>query len=305
MQKAAADSSLFLFTLLAVGVGGSGLALVGIWVETRLEQNARRVFSGVLCSCLGVASAVLWGLHQPWAIVGPVLALGAATLAVCTVQTALARRWANRLYGPVSIWTLLLVVSPLFSLLYARHVNKADPRSVLLAAPDPTIRKEPTDPRAVTDQGREIELFHYGSVHSLERLETAVIELAGFSYEVIRIQGPSPDSNCHGWVFTGGLYCVASEQVDAILTDNGYRPVEQAEGGDLIIYSDDSGLPAHSGVVRFVTEDGRVLVESKWGPLGVFLHAPETQPFSRQFSFWRSPRAGHRLHVLPMASAVE
>ena len=93
--------------------------------------------------------------------------------------------------------------------------------------------------------------------------------------------------------------------MDTILADNGYEPVEQAEGGDLIVYRDDSGLVAHSGVVRFVGEDGRVLVESKWGPLGVFLHTPETQPFSNQYSFWHSPRLGHWLHVLAAVSPVD
>jgi len=300
-----ADPSLLLFTLHCVGAGGFVMGLAGIWVEIQLNRRAGRLFSGVLCVGLAATAVILWGLDQPRGVVGPVLALAAVPLSACVVHTALVRRWAHRVMQPLAIWAVLLVVSPVFSLTYARHVNKPDPRSVLAAAPDPTVRKEPTDPCAVTDLGRQVELFHYGSVRSLGPLEAAVIELAGFTHQVIRITGPSAESNCHGWVFTGGSFCVASEQVDAILADNGYAPVEQAEGGDLIIYRDGSGLPAHSGVVRFVGEDGRVLVESKWGPLGVFLHTPETQPFSPQYNFWRSPRLGHRLHVLAAPPSID
>jgi len=301
MHPSAADPRLFLFAVSCVGAGGSVLALAGIWVEMHLERRAKRTLSGMLCLCLGVSAAILWAIHQPVGIVGPVLVLEVASLAAYALHTDFGRRWANRMFEPLTIWTLLLVVSPVFALAYARHINRPDALSVLLAAPDPSIRKEPTDPRAVTDLGRDIDLFHYGSVHSLEPLEQAVLELAGFTYEVIRIKGPSDDSNCHGWVFTGGSFCVASEQVDTILADNGYQPVEQAQGGDLVIYQDDSGLAAHSGVVRFVREDGMTLVESKWGPLGVFLHTPEMQPFGHQFGFWRSHRPGHRLHLLEPA----
>lgn len=55
----------------------------------------------------------------------------------------------------------------------------------------------------MTGLGREVDLFHYGSVRSLEPLEAAVIELAGFTHQGIRIKGPSAESNCHGWGFTG------------------------------------------------------------------------------------------------------
>lgn len=297
----AVEPSPFVFAVLCAGVGGSVLALAGIWAERHMERRAKRIFCGVLCFCLGVAAAVSWMLHQPLEIVATILVLEVASLAAFALQTALGRRWASRILEPLAIWTLLLIVSPVFTLGYARHASRPDPLSVVLAAPDPSIRKDPAGPHAVTDMGRDIGLFHYGSVHSLESLEEAVIELAGFTYEVIRIKGPSDDSNCHGWVFTGGQFCVASEQVDSILADNGYQPVEQPQGGDLVIYRDASGLPAHSALVRFVGEDGRVLVESKWGPLGVFLHSPETQPFSNQFNFWRSPRLGHQLHILSPA----
>jgi hypothetical protein len=158
---------------------------------------------------------------------------------------------------------------------------------------------------AVTDLGREIELFHYDEVQTPEALEDSLLEAERFTHEVIRVEGPNATSNCHGWVFTRGVFCVSSEQVDTILADNGYVPVERAQAGDLVIYRDDSGLPLHTGVVRLVGDDGLVLLESKWGPLGVFLHTPETQPYGNQFGFWRSPRLGHRLRFMSDTPAAQ
>jgi len=53
----------------------------------------------------------------------------------------------------------------------------------------------------------------------------------------------------------------------------------------------------HTGLVRFVDDDGVILIESKWGPLGVYLHPPEAQPWGHDFTFYRSPRPGHLLRL--------
>jgi hypothetical protein len=244
-------------------------------------------------------------VRQPFTIVGPLLAFGVVSLAAYATHEASIRRWANRIVEPLGIWTLMLLFCPLFALGYARHVNRPDPLAVFLNDPGPSIQRDPHTPRALTDLGHEVELFHYGGEHSLDAMEEALIELERYALEVIRIQEPNPASNCHGWVFTGGAFCVAGEQVDTILIDNGYQPVDKAEGGDLIVYRDNSGLPAHIGIVCFVSAEGMVLVESKWGPLGVFLHAPDMQPYGTQFSYWRSPRVGHRLRGLDAGLAPD
>ncbi len=236
-------------------------------------------------------------------VVGPLLALGAACLAAYAMQAAFVRRWANRMLEPWGIWTMLLVAGPIFAAVYAHYLSQPDALPAMLTEPGPSIRKEAADPRAVTDLGREIELFHYDEVHSPEVLEASLLEMERFTHEVIRVEGPNATSNCHGWVFTGGTYGVQSEDVDTILADNGYEPVQPAQAGDLVVYRDDSGAALHTGLVRFVGDDGMLLVESKWGPLGVFLHTPETQPYGNQFGFWRSPRQGHRLHLSPAVTA--
>jgi hypothetical protein len=81
--------------------------------------------------------------------------------------------------------------------------------------------------------------------------------------------------------------------------------VEEPKEGDLIVYYEDANLTSilHSGVVRATGRDGFVLIESKWGVAGRFLHAPEAQPYSQHFAYVRSSREGHLLSGLrPPAS---
>jgi hypothetical protein len=298
MDKSSDDPNLLLFTVLCVGLGGSILALMGLWLEMRLGRRAKRILCGIFFLAFGITATILWVVRQPIAVVGPVLVFGGVSLAAYATQAASVRRWANRIVEPSGIWTLLLLASPLFALGYARHLNRPDPLAVFLTDPGPSVQSDPNAPHAETDLGREVELFHYGGEHSLGAMEEALIELERYTLEVIRLREPNPASNCYGWVFTGGTFCVAGEQVDTILADNGYEPIETVARGDLIVYRDSSGLPAHIGVVCFVGADGIVLVESKSGPLGVFLHTPYMQPYGRQFGFWRSSRPGHRLRGL-------
>ena len=42
---------------------------------------------------------------------------------------------------------------------------------------------------------------------------------------------------------------------------------------------------------------GGVLIESKWGFLGRFLHEPKNQCYSQDFAYYRSPRQGHLLRI--------
>lgn len=104
-------------------------------------------------------------------------------------------------------------------------------------------------------------------------------------------------SNCHGWVFTGGRYCLSAADVEAILRDNAYTRVDEPAPQDLIVYRDAEGMPVHTGIVKAVGADGFVLVESKWGQSQVFWHTPDDQRYSRRYDFWRSDRSGHLLHM--------
>jgi hypothetical protein len=116
---------------------------------------------------------------------------------------------------------------------------------------------------------------------------------------------PSEVCNCHGWVYTGGRFAIQSRFIPTLLADNGYEEVLEPQADDLVIYRAESGSVEHTGLVRMVGDDGLVLVESKWGPLGVYLHPVESQPYGTGHKFYRSPRAGHLVTVVPNSSVPE
>jgi hypothetical protein len=168
---------------------------------------------------------------------------------------------------------------------------------------------------AKTDAGRDIPLFNYELILVPEALEQRYFDprenqreflltlerhyLANIDQDIrklVRTAEPFPSSNCHGWVFTGGRFGIQDAHVAAILKENGYAPVNGERDSDLAIYRVD-GRIKHTGIVRI--RDGRTLVESKWGPFGVFLHTPASHPGS--FEFYRSRRAGHLLNLAPIS----
>lgn len=154
----------------------------------------------------------------------------------------------------------------------------------------------------VTDTGRIIPLskwevdpqafdaFDFNALYATARGISAVIPRAS----------PDSSSNCHGWVFTGGLFHLGGAQVDQILTDNGYYVVNKPKADDLVIYRDMQGKAVHTGLVRGVLEDGTVIVESKWSVSSRFLHRPEDQPYSEEFQYYRSSRLWHLVTIVPV-----
>lgn len=116
------------------------------------------------------------------------------------------------------------------------------------------------------------------------------------SHDRLIHRGPPSDSvNCHGWVFTGGRHGLTGRDVVTILADNGYATVTEPRPGDVCIYRDEVGTVSHSAVVRGVLDDGTVLVEGKWGWLGVYLHPVQESCYGTAFSFHRSARGTHVL----------
>jgi hypothetical protein len=116
-------------------------------------------------------------------------------------------------------------------------------------------------------------------------------------YRAIRIVEPDTTSNCIGWVFAGAHGWILCRDVQQILDDNGYQAVKVAREGDAVIYYDSNGKIDHAGTVVALLDDGRPLVESKWGYQGAFLHLPDATPYGDAWTFYRSARQGHLLHL--------
>lgn len=121
-----------------------------------------------------------------------------------------------------------------------------------------------------------------------------------FSGNVIQRAPAGPLANCHGWVFLDAQYLISGEAVQRILDDNGYEVVQEALAGDVIVYRDTDQNIVHTGVVRGVLDDGTIIIESKWGTEGVFLHNPLETPYLSNFEYYRSPRPTHRVNIVPV-----
>lgn len=175
---------------------------------------------------------------------------------------------------------------------------------------------------AITDKSRTLPLFHYEALvlqqevsppisptdatprRILEAGERQFLKNTQFeSVAKTRLSEPSGRSNCHGWIFAGGKFAIANEQVPLILQDNEYTAVQSPQDGDIAIVHKDREI-IHSGLARR-DQRGELFMESKWGPLGVFLHAPTAHPFSGNIAFYRSPRTGHLLTIAAANARID
>ena len=88
------------------------------------------------------------------------------------------------------------------------------------------------------------------------------------------------------------MYLLGPEDVELILKENGYHEVMEPQPGDVVIYRGGTEI-LHTAVVRYVAEGQPVLVEGKWGPLGVYLHPADKSTYGTDYTFYRSERPGH------------
>ena len=169
--------------------------------------------------------------------------------------------------------------------------------------------------KAITDKGREVPLFCYealalptnGQVLAISTNEERRVFFRRAEQhfltntrqqvsELHRIAEPHPVGNCHGWVFACGRFGIESADMAAILADNGYVAVDGARDGDLALYRKGNEI-IHSGSMCAVESNGQLLVESKWGPFGVFRHAVNEHPFGGRCTFYRTERGGHTMEI--------
>jgi len=213
------------------------------------------------------------------------------------------RRQMARLCTAKVVWGFALLASMIASRYLAAHVllsldRQSSPRELDLE--DVPIRRT----QALTDAGRPVSLFHFKMYSTAAEIEQFIAVNEKDLTQIIRLTEPNSAANCHGWVFTGGKYGIRDPEIAQILTDNGYGEVTAPREGDLAIYISDSKT-THSGIVRIADQRSPILVESKWGPFGVYLHGVDRQPFKGQCKFYRSERSGHLLALRGPAVALD
>jgi hypothetical protein len=285
-----------------VTLGFLGLALPALGVCRALHWH--RIGGTLSAVILMAAGLAFWKTDVPAFLPCVAAAISSAYLFAVSpesLQKALSRAITSR-----RAMVLLLIVGGWLGAggWIAHVVDRALPpgldASQLLPAYSPIDGVELSE-SAYTDRGRSIRLLGYPPSDEmdhemLKRNEKWYAQLHEFA--LIRVGPADRICNCHGWVFTNGRYNLHSEDVDMILTDNRYRIVTEPIPGDLVIYRDGLDRPIHTAVVKLVA-GSLILVESKWGHLGVFLHPVEAQPYGNDWAFMRTDRPNHLLRLSP------
>jgi hypothetical protein len=286
--------------VLNIALGGAALALVLLGVEYRASRWAQWI--NVACGLGLLLIAPIAFASAGWELAVPAALLGGAAIIAAVLRLDLVRQAILWLLRPGLVWCFLLAISAAgaLSITFRSDPQFGDDEFPMPAAAtfhflDGIV--------AVTDSGRELSLCAYDESASLLEEERGILGLSQYQHQLIRLAAPQTECNCHGWIYTGGQYAIRSRDVDAILADNGYLVVPQPEAGDLAIYRTPTDEIAHTALVRLVSNDGSIFVESKWGPLGVYLHPVAAQPYGNRHAFYRSSRAGHAVAVLPTSSA--
>lgn len=158
----------------------------------------------------------------------------------------------------------------------------------------------------LTDQGSLLPVFNWVALPE-EYEAFAQLSDREFRgrYSLTVTSPPTSQSNCHGWVFLRGKFLIFAEQVERILRENGYRAVAEPKAGDVIIYRDADNEILHSGLVWWVGPQGQVLVHSKFGVSGRYLHSPTEQPYGERFAYYRADRRRHAVRLRSAETAIQ
>jgi hypothetical protein len=269
----------------ALGLGGTAVALVCTQAPWPAWQ------------ALGLLAVLGFG--------GPLLLSPRAAVVYAAVFRALRR--------PRTQGALLLALAPLLGLAWLGQLSTAlpddppeDPRVAKLAQ---VLKVRPQPALAFyTDRGRRVPAYQPApgqlTPAELPDLEALLLRRGEMQTNLVRLAGPDLSSNCHGWTFTGGRCWIRTEEAEGILRDNGYQAVSAPRSGDLVAYRQENGTLAHSGVVTAVLNDGTVLVESKWGWAGRYVHPVAAQQYADRWEYLRSERDGHWLCAAPDPRSV-
>jgi hypothetical protein len=300
-------TSVFDTTILAIvllGVGAPLLGLVGL-----LGCFGRRLRVIVLASSallLSGLAAVAGILEQPLYLWLPSAVL-AALFCLCIIASSNPlERALNRMMGLVRgrilPWAVLLAAGPVLAFVWIWRLDAAATPQEPDFASNPAFAIVELERAAPTvtysDAGRPLPLYriaeHLSQVE-LSATDSSLFDAWGLSGHVIRTGAASDEYNCHGWVFAEGHYWVKGEDVPTILEDNGYRSTAQPQVGDIVIYRDYGAHVAHSGVVRVANPDNPILIESKLGKGGRFVHTPEALRYGVDLTYYHTARPDHSI----------
>jgi hypothetical protein len=303
-----------LFPVCILGFGGFLLGLLEMVARTARRKRLWTVAFAVCTAGLALLAGAAVYDRQPPAIWLPPLLLGTVGAVFLVVRLRYAARawhgvqWLAR--KRALQWLVLLFAGPCAGLAWACHLEQQGAAGAEFVQDgfdlfDRSDLSEISPSPATTDAGRPIQVLALTKEQDAAALHTfdqRFIADSIFKQRLFRVAGPDARTNCFGWVFTGGRFWIRkSEEVEAIVKDNGYQVVSVPQVGDLTIYRNAEGRISHVGIVR-VADDDLVLVESKWSWLGLYLHRPQDQCYGMDCTYYRSARGSHVLRGLDSAT---
>jgi hypothetical protein len=161
-----------------------------------------------------------------------------------------------------------------------------------------------TRPRYITNIGTNVTVLESGRPPSVPDLTVAqanaILNGWGLLSKVVQIGSPTNRYDCHGYTFLGGDGWINDDQVDTILTQNGYSVTSTPRVGDIVVYRL-GGSITHTGIIAAVSGTTVTQVRSKWGRLGLYRHAPNDVPpsYGAPTPYHTSRSGGHRLRRRP------
>jgi len=120
-----------------------------------------------------------------------------------------------------------------------------------------------------------------------------------YAQQFIRTGPPAERYNCHGWTFAMGRRSVDQEEVHSLLHGSRYTKVSIPMPGDVVIYYDRSDEICHSGIVKASGPRNFVLVESKWGDAGRFIHMVSIPQAQARYEYYRRNVSNMRRPTAP------
>lgn len=284
----------WLVSLMLAGAGGAALCLILLLLDYRFGPRPGQWFSCGITVLLAAALGWLMLAGADFLVLWPLAALTMCFLAGSVGYFDRSSRWIGWFTGPRSIWLLLLVSCVIAAQWSATEWSMDEPEQFRQLAPLTVGPPRFAGRSGTTATGRVIPLYRYcvevddpeSLSYELVRHDMAIAD--SYRHAVIRLGEPDEQSNCHGYVFTSGRYAIRGEDVEYILADNCFAPVATPAVGDVAVYRGRAGKVIHTGVVRIAGGPDSVLVESKWGPLGVYLHHAELSPYGTGITYYRN-----------------
>jgi hypothetical protein len=291
------------------GVLATLLGLVWAVLGGRLRPAWRWQAALAAAALLGLAAAGAWARQWEAWLWQPLLAVMGVSLILAVASSPLlphVARFLAILGRRPQVQALVLMAAGIalagwqmwqMDSAFERDMNETEVHLTLLT--DPSSLNLATARRARTDAGTAVALYSPQAISEDERSsvpEMRYLQQQHMELKVIQTAPPDPRYNCHGWVFAGGRYWVRSDAVNRVLADNRYDKVERPAAGDVAIFRNEKGEVTHSALVRSADEGAPVLLESKWGRLGRYVHTASDHAYcGHTVTYYRAQREGHLL----------